>query len=336
MQAAPALTSPPVSAPQKRSFLQLPVPIDVPALLADYRAIPQEAWKVSHWEVHCSSAMVLLRGGKKGTTEDFTTQNIANAPLLSRLPYLSWLVSDEGPFGPPAHAFIFRMKPLGVAQPHIDDDAAWEDPFRIHVPITTNDGALLLAEQRAKHLCVGEVWTFDNQQLHAVTNGDTVRAHLIVDVHPNPRLNALLERARFDPGQPDPAAWQRASLTPQPTFAPFRSSPLPVEEKLRLGLDPEGFASRITSISAFGRLAWAPVHVGDVLHEVDGVRECAMARTATEYLQLRHQPGDVVTLGLVREGRRVSSRLALVRNVLPTSARRALWRAMGSLRATRG
>ena len=59
-------------------------------------------------------------------------------------------------------------------------------PFRIHIPIVTNDGAYLLSEGRAKHLAAGEVWTFDNQSMHAVTNGDAVRAHLIFDVPRRP------------------------------------------------------------------------------------------------------------------------------------------------------
>lgn len=312
----------------KRSFLKLPVEIDVPALLDDYRSIPQAAWKVSHWEVHCSAAMVLLRGGNSGTHEDFTTKRIANAELLSKLPYISRLVSDDGPFGQPTYAFIFRMKPMGVARPHIDDNPAWEDPFRIHIPITTNEGSYLLSERRAKHFEVGEVWTFDNQRMHAVTNGDGVRAHLIIDVHPNPKLNALLSHATYDPGLPDEVRWRQAAIEPQPTFAPLRSVPLSVEEKLGLGLDPEGFACRVEAVRWIGRLTRTSIEVGDILYAVNGVEACAMARTATEYLQLRHQPGETVTIGLLRGPRRLMRPLTLHRNFLPPSARRALWRAV--------
>ncbi len=315
----------------KRSFLRLPVEIDTRALLADYQSIPDEEWKVSHWEVHCSSAMVLLRGGKQGTEADFTTSKVANTALLSKLPYLSHLVSDDGPFGQPTYAFIFRMKPMGVAQPHTDDNPAWADPFRLHLPITTNSGAALLAERRAKHFEVGEVWTFDNQAMHAVTNGDGVRAHLIIDVHPNPRLTPLLASAHFDPGVMDPRGWERASLKPQPSFAPFRSTPLPVERKKRLGLNPDGFASEITHVRWIGRLTRAPVQPGDILYSVNQVDACVMARTATDYLQLRHQPGERVTLGLIREEERLTRPLTLYRNFVPTAARRAIWRAMGAI-----
>jgi len=319
----------------KRSFLKLPAEIDTGALLADYRSIPPEAWKVSHWEIHCSSAMVLLRGGKQGTEDDFSTRQVFNTALLSRLPYLSQLVSDDGPFGQPTYAFIFRMKPMGVAQPHVDDNPAWADPFRLHLPITTNSGSFLLSEGRARHFGVGEVWTFDNQAMHAVTNGDTVRAHLIIDVHPNPKLNALLGSAHFDPGVIDLSRWERTSLRPQPSFAPLRSVPLTMERKLRLGLNPDGFASEITGVRWIGKITRAPVQVGDIVYAVNKVDACEMTRTATEYLQLRHQPGETVNLGLLREEERITRPLTLYRNFIPTSARKALWKVMNRIQGRR-
>ncbi len=323
------LPSSPQSSPagrhQKRSFLKLPAEVDVPALLADYRAIPADAWKVSHWEIHCSSAMVLLRGGSRGTEEDFTTREVSDTPILRTLPYLSRLLGPEGPFGQATYAFIFRMKPMGVSQPHVDDDVAWHAPWRIHIPLTTNDDAHLLSEGRSVHFEVGEVWTFDNQVIHAVTNGPTVRAHLIFDVPENPKLDALLGHAHYVPGQPDPKRWARAALKHQPIVAPLRSEPLSVGEKQRLGLNPEGFASRVTDVRWIGRLSGGSIRRGDILHSVNGVDACEMARTATDYLQLRHQPGETVRLGVLRGNVGSTHRVRLFRNVLPPGARRAIW-----------
>jgi hypothetical protein len=172
--------------------------------------------------------MLLLRGGSSGTPKDFTTDAVADSDILKSLPYYEWLVGGDGPFGQSTYAFIFRMKPDGVARPHRDNDLAWKEPFRLHIPITTNDDAFLLAEGRAKHFSIGEVWTFDNQSMHAVVNGDSVRTHLIIDVPRNPKLDALLEKAHFDPGVEDPERWQRtlAPKKPEPLLyalsAPFR------------------------------------------------------------------------------------------------------------------
>jgi hypothetical protein len=298
---------------RKRSFLQLPVEIDVHRLLNDYLSIPPEAWASTHWDIHCSSNMVLLRGGTKGTGEDFTCAESVDHDLLSRLPYMGWLLGQSGPFGGNRYAFILRMKPLGVARPHVDEDPVWYDPFRIHIPIVTNDDAYLLSKGRSKHLAVGEAWTFDNQSEHAVTNGDAVRAHLIFDVSPNPKVLNLLQNSRFDQGEVDAERWRIAALPDTVPSEPFAiSDPLGLSEKISFGLGPNSFASRVSETRTIARVTRADLKVGDIICTVDGVSECVVARTATDYIQVRHRPGEVVSLRLIRDGAELNTQLRLV------------------------
>lgn len=297
---------------QKRSFLQLPVTVDVDRLIADYRSIPPEAWASTHWDTHCSSNMVLLRGGNKGTKDDFISSDSVDHDALQAMPYVKWLIGESGPFGGSNHAFVFRMKPLGVARPHTDDSPEWFEPFRIHIPIITNDGAYLLCKGRSKHLAVGEVWTFDNQSKHAVVNGDAVRTHLIFDVPRTPTLLDLIANARFDPGSEDPTSWHRAGMPDAvPTMKLALSSPISPSEKESLGLDPNSFASRVEIVRPLARLTMSNLKVGDVICAVDGVSDCAVARTATDYIQVRHRPGDVLTLRIIRNGAERTTRIRL-------------------------
>lgn len=299
--------------PPKRSFLRLPVSIDPVALLADYQAIPRDAWASTHWDIHCSSNMVLLRGGTAGTPDDFTTDATADHEVLRDLPCLSALIGDGSPFGSVRYAFILRMKPLGVSRPHVDSDPAWFSPFRIHVPITTNDGAFLLSEGRGKHLRVGEVWTFDNQSTHAVVNGDAVRAHLVLDAERTPALRRLLEGAELDPGSEEPVRWRTAGLPDAQATQPYASSvPLSPGEKEALGLSADAFASRVVRVHPLARVLRADLRVGDVLVAVNGVDECAVARTTTDYIQVRHRPGEVIQVDLRRDGRARTCRLRLL------------------------
>src|SRR5271165_1314399 len=218
---------------RKRSFLRLPVAIDAARLLDEYKSVPSDVWASTHWDVHCSSNMILLRGGNQGNEADFYGADHIDHEVLASLPYISWLIGDSGPFGSASHAFILRMKPLGVSRPHIDSNPAWTEPFRLHVPIITNDQAYFLSEGRSRHFPVGEVWTFDNQSEHAVTNGAAVRAHLIFDVMPGPKLRDLLARAEFDPGTADPEHWNAARLPDTvPTFPYVESEPITTQEKL--------------------------------------------------------------------------------------------------------
>jgi hypothetical protein len=147
---------------------------------------------------------------------------------------------------------------------------------------------------------------------HAVTNGDAVRTHLIFDVPPQAKLQTLIESARFDPGSEDPDRWKTAGMPDTVrsiTYAP--STPLSFTEKEDLGLASDAFASRIYEVRTIARLTRANLQVGDIVYAVNGVSECAVARTASDYMQVRHRPGQVVTLQILRGGVEVTTRVRL-------------------------
>jgi hypothetical protein len=292
----------------KRSFLKLPVAIDTARLLQEFGQIPEAAWGVSHWDVHCSIDVLLLRGGSKGKAEDFLTKDVANSPLLNELPYISSLLAPEGPFGGAVYAFMFRTKPKGITRVHDDGHEVWKKTVRIHIPIVTNDGAFLIAEERAKHLSVGEAWTFDNQSQHSVVNGDSTRVHLIFDVNPNPKLAELMTHATFDPGVHDPERWaltigpRSERRVPPLMFA--IGEPMTASEKNALGLNPDGFATRIVRLGKKGTLLLTPLKRGDIVTAVNGVGESVLSRTALDHVRLKHEPGETVTLEVLRGGRK--------------------------------
>jgi hypothetical protein len=290
----------------KRSFLKLPVPIDVDRLLAEYGKIPETAWGESYWDVHCSIDVILLRGGARGDADDYVTSEVSNGPLLDDLPYLASLLGPDGPFGGTVYAFVFRMAPGGITHVHEDDHESWRRPVRIHVPITTNDGAFLLSEGRACHLSVGEAWTFNNQVQHAVVNGDTTRVHLIFDVHPNPKLAELMQGAAFEPGDVNLEAWARAGgrkcggLIPPLTIATGR--PLDGDQKQELGLSADGFATRVVKIGRKAKLLRTGLKEGDIITDINGVDHDIVWSNALDHLRMKHAPGDTVTIRVVRDG----------------------------------
>jgi len=299
---------------EKRSFLKLPLEIDLPRLLDEYRRIPEEAWGVSHWDVHCSIDVLLLRGGGKGDQTDFTTDSVVDNPILDDFPYISGLIRPDGPLGGAIYAFVFRTKPGGITRIHLDNQKAWYEPFRVHVPIVSNDGAFLLSEGKAQHFGVGEAWTFDNQSLHSVVNGDSTRVHLIMDVLPNPKLVALLQNAEFHPGVDDPERWAVTGGKKERRTHPLvygNGEPITIREKKEFGLKPGGFATRITELGLKAKLLRLPFRVGDVIVSVDGVEESNLSRTALDHIRLRHQPGETIRVDLLRNGARVTRDLHL-------------------------
>ena len=301
-----------VPACKKRSFLKLPVAIDREKLLAEYNSIPESAWGASHWDVHCSIDMILLRGGKKGSAEDFVTDDVANSPLLAQMPYIASILAPNGPFGGAHYAFIFRTKPNGITRQHMDDREEWTRTVRIHVPIITNPGAVLLAEGRSKHLEVGEVWTFDNQQIHSVMNGDSTRVHMIFDVDPNPKFAALMRAAAFDAGEPDPVRWAATGVAKK-NYDFASGQPLTPAEKETLRLNPESFATRVTEIKAKARyLNYSPLRAGDIVLAVNGVEKSNLSRSALDYAFTQLKAGERATFDVQRDGVRRQLNMRLV------------------------
>jgi S1-C subfamily serine protease len=86
----------------------------------------------------------------------------------------------------------------------------------------------------------------------------------------------------------------------------FEDKPLSAEEKKKLGLNPEGFASEVKYVSDFAKVMQAhELKLGDVIFAVDGVETDKLAHTAELYLKLRKPVGAEVTLGVLRAGQRI-------------------------------
>jgi len=185
----------------KRSFLELPVDIDVEALRSDVAGLPSQAWTDSYWPtVHGSVQLVLLRGGITKSKSDFLCTHVIDHPVLQTVPHFRSLIARDGPFGGCRYAFLFRMEAGGMATMHTDARQVWTTHHRIHVPIHTSPEAVLVVSGRGCHFAPGRAWTFDNQAPHGFANGPVERIHLIIDVAPNPSLDPLLEQAQFHEG----------------------------------------------------------------------------------------------------------------------------------------
>ncbi len=181
---------------EKKSFRRFNTPIDMEALRKDYHSISFDDWATSYWgHVHCSVGMLLLRGGDKGTPEDFYSDDVFDNVLLEKLPYIKHLLSEDGPFGKAYFAFMFKTQPNGVTLRHQDLMDKWKDLYRIHIPIHTNPGAFLIANDYSQHYATGYAWSFDNHSDHGVVNGNDERIHLIFDVEYNEKTKQQIDNA---------------------------------------------------------------------------------------------------------------------------------------------
>ena len=90
----------------------------------------------------------------------------------------------------------------------------------------------------------------------------------------------------------------------------FEDRPLTAEEKRKLGLPADGFASEVKHVSALAQAMKShDLRVGDIIAAVDGAGRDDLANTAELYLKLRKKAGDSAILDVIRDGRRIKMQL---------------------------
>jgi hypothetical protein len=95
----------------------------------------------------------------------------------------------------------------------------------------------------------------------------------------------------------------------------FEDVALTADEKQKLGLNPDGFASRVRYVSEFAKIRKShDLRVGDVIVAVDGIERDEFANTAELFLKLHTKAGESAKLEVIRDGKRIQ--MPLQSNVL--------------------
>jgi len=95
----------------------------------------------------------------------------------------------------------------------------------------------------------------------------------------------------------------------------FEDRPLTGDEKQKLGLKPDGFASQVKHVPEFAKIRRThDLRVGDVIVAVNGIESDEFAHTAELFLKLYTKAGDAAKLDVIRDGNRI--RIAIQTYVL--------------------
>jgi len=87
----------------------------------------------------------------------------------------------------------------------------------------------------------------------------------------------------------------------------FEDRPLTADQKQRLGLKTDGFASEVKYIPQMTKVRGThDLRVGDVVAAVNGVESDALANTADLYLKLYLKAGESAKLDVIRAGKRIT------------------------------
>jgi aspartyl/asparaginyl beta-hydroxylase (cupin superfamily) len=120
---------------------------------------------------------------RKRVMEDI---NCVNYPAMFILPQIRALTMGLMPLveGEQLGRVIISRLPAGkVVKPHADEGRYSEYYDRFHLVLCSAPGCLFHCGDETVHMATGELWWFDNNIIHEVTNnsaGD--RIHLIIDI----------------------------------------------------------------------------------------------------------------------------------------------------------
>lgn len=167
----------------------------------------------------------------------------------------------------------------------------------------------ILAGDRIAALNGTPVWTFgDFQYYYDKVPRNATRVRITVDRNGS-RTDVEIEL---------PVRWWWTDLRfRQSTVEPrvyFDARPLTEQEKAKLRLKPDGFASEVTHVDTFAELMKThQLKRGDVVFGVDGVEQDPAAHTAELFIKLRKTAGDSVSLDVLRDGKRMKMELKTYR-----------------------
>ena len=90
----------------------------------------------------------------------------------------------------------------------------------------------------------------------------------------------------------------------------FEDRPLSEDEKRKLNLRTDGFASQVKHVSALAAaMKTHDLREGDVIAAVNGIERDDLANTAELYLKLKMKAGDSAMLDVIRNGQRIKMQL---------------------------
>ena len=189
----------------------MPIEFDAARALSEVRSIPRDQFdSSSRGPTHQDVQGIFIRGYPPRLAKPDVDRTI-----LKSLPYISSFIQNSLP-GKACKCVIAKLKPNGIIPVHsdrlLDRDGQplrgsikakyFEDTIRLHIPVVTSSDAHFFNNGEFFNMKEGEVWAINNLAIHGVINehpSDT-RIHLIVDILPDEKTEAVVRNAEFIQG----------------------------------------------------------------------------------------------------------------------------------------
>lgn len=186
-------------------FERLLAGVDPAPFLDEIASVP-DAWGVAvgrqqKIEVQREAMAIPLRGLRKSAIGDRKRRDVLESrwtTISARFPLLRAFVLDvaQRRDALPGRAKVVCLPAGRRVYPHSDRGQYYRVHDRYHFVLRSTDGSWLKAADEEVRMRPGELWWFDNDQLHEARNdGQEDRIHVIFDLMPRATARALWPEA---------------------------------------------------------------------------------------------------------------------------------------------
>ena len=186
--------------------MRLPIEFDAERALREVRSIPRERYdNISRSPTHNDVQAIFIKGYPPRLEKPDDDREV-----LKSLPYIASFIKNSLP-GTPCKCMIAELIPNGIIPVHSDapvysdgqpvqgikNASYFEDTIRLHLPVATSGLTSFFNNGEFFHMNEGEVWAINNLEIHGVINDHPTdaRIHIIVDILPNEKTEAVVKNA---------------------------------------------------------------------------------------------------------------------------------------------
>jgi hypothetical protein len=173
-------------------FIRIYAHVDVQEMKREIQAQP-ELWEVGTMRqqripVQRETSSVCLRSASRAEASSVSIEDIhesGKTRLARRFPVtMHWIETFARLRGRElGRALLAKLKPRGRVYSHIDHGDYYRIRDRFHLVLFSACGSQMICGPREQLMREGELWWFDNKQLHEAFNpSDEDRIHLIFDL----------------------------------------------------------------------------------------------------------------------------------------------------------
>ena len=132
--------------------------------------------------------------GKSDDMKNSADGGYINTDIVSKYKNVDGFISALNSLGTLGRVRLLVLSTGGKVEAHIDlKESPQRNELRIHLPIITNEGAVLTFGAKNFSWKPGELWTADFSLPHSIQNTGPMRVHLVADLKVSPpTLNQLL------------------------------------------------------------------------------------------------------------------------------------------------